>query len=185
MRVAVCGDAEAMARVHVASWRSTYRGLMPETTLANLSVERRAAQWRRALCDGIGGVFAFVALDGDGEIVGFASGSAERSGDPLYTGEVQAIYLYEHAQGHGHGLRLMGAVAARLAAIGHGSMLLRVLDTNAHARRFYEQLGGVPLRSQLIEMDGATLTEVAYGWPDLAPLIALVPAGSVGSEASS
>ena len=49
-------------------------------------------------------------------------------------------------------------------------MLLWVLDANAPARAFYERLGGVVLRRQPIEIGGAQLTEVTYGWSDLTVL---------------
>ena len=49
VRAAVERDAEAVAHVHVESWRSTYRGLVPDDYLAGLSVERRADNWRRLI----------------------------------------------------------------------------------------------------------------------------------------
>jgi len=50
-------------------------------------------------------------------------------------------------------------------------MLLWVFDANAQARTFYEGLGGVVVREQPIDITGQTLTEVAYGWPDLRALL--------------
>lgn len=46
IRGATVADAEGIAHIHVASWRSTYRGIMPDALLAGLSMERRAANWR-------------------------------------------------------------------------------------------------------------------------------------------
>jgi hypothetical protein len=43
-------DAEAIARVHVDSWRTTYQGILPDEVLAGLSVERRRAFWAKAPC---------------------------------------------------------------------------------------------------------------------------------------
>ena len=50
-------------------------------------------------------------------------------------------------------------------------MLVWVLDANAQARTFYEALGSVVVRTQPIDIAGQTLTEVAYGWPNLSALI--------------
>ncbi|MFN8538235.1 MAG: hypothetical protein U0232_12255 [Thermomicrobiales bacterium] len=51
------------------------------------------------------------------------------------------------------------------------SLLLWVLDTNATGRGFYEALGGVPVGEKTEELGGATIREVAYGWPDLTELL--------------
>ena len=49
IRPATVDDAAAVAHVHVSSWRSTYRGLMPDAVLDSLSVERRAEFWREVI----------------------------------------------------------------------------------------------------------------------------------------
>jgi len=41
-------DAPAVARVHVASWRQAYRGLLPQEYLDSLSVEARTTTWAKA-----------------------------------------------------------------------------------------------------------------------------------------
>ena len=38
-------DAEALARVHVQSWRETYRGLLPDAYLARMSEEAHARRF--------------------------------------------------------------------------------------------------------------------------------------------
>lgn len=45
-RTAVPEDALAIAEVHVSSWRTTYRGLLPDSVLAAQSVEHRELAWR-------------------------------------------------------------------------------------------------------------------------------------------
>ena len=49
IRPAVIHDARAIAQVHVESWKSTYRGILPEALLDGLSVEKREASWRELL----------------------------------------------------------------------------------------------------------------------------------------
>ena len=65
----------------------------------------------------------------------------------------------------------MRAATHRLAVVGFPSMLLWALDANAPARAFYEVLGGIVLRRQPIEIGGAQLAKVAYGWSDLTILV--------------
>jgi ribosomal protein S18 acetylase RimI-like enzyme len=82
------------------------------------------------------------------------------------TGALYALYVLPSRQRQGCGRRLVQAVARRLVASGMRSVLVWVLAANIPARRFYEALGGAVVREQPIEIGGATLTEVAYGWPD-------------------
>ena len=177
-------DAAGIARVHVDSWRTSYQGIVPADFLAGLSYERRQRRWDETLTRTDRGEVVYVAEDESGQIVGFASGGPERSGDPVYRGEVYAIYLLAGQQRRGLGRRLMGAVAADLAAAGIHSLLLGVLAENAPARRFYAALGGVPLREQTFELGGVPVVEVAYGWADTAGLISEPEAGlSTGGTA--
>lgn len=41
IREANCADAAAIARVHVASWHMTYRGIMPDSVTDVFTVEHR------------------------------------------------------------------------------------------------------------------------------------------------
>jgi GNAT superfamily N-acetyltransferase len=171
VRAAGPGDAAGIASVHVDSWRTTYRGLVPDEHLAGLSYARGAAQWGARLGEPAGGTFVYVAEDATGAIVGFAAGGPASDAVAGYDGELHSIYLLAAAQGHGLGRRLVAAVARRLAEQGMGSMLVWVL-AGSPARQFYEALGGHPIAEQPIAIGGAPLREVAYGWPDLAPLLA-------------
>jgi GNAT superfamily N-acetyltransferase len=169
IREAHADDAAAIAHVHVATWRTTYQGIVPESVLANLSEERRAEMWSRAIDDPARAGFVYVAKNATGRVIGFAAGGPERDGDPIYTGELYAIYLLSEHQGSGIGRQLMRHVAMRLIATGHASMLLWVLAENP-ACRFYAVLGGQPVREKTVEMGGVSLREVAYGWTDIRPL---------------
>jgi GNAT superfamily N-acetyltransferase len=111
-----------------------------------------------------------VAEDHAGNIVGFASGGPERSGDPVYTGEVYAIYLLERWQGQGIGRQLTITLVRQLIQRGFTSLLIWVLADNP-SRRFYEALGGQPVRDRLEMTGGIELTDVAYGWLDARTLI--------------
>ena len=39
------------------------------------------------------------------------------------------------------------------------------------ARRFYEAIGGQPVKTERIDMGGAMLDEVAYGWQDISMIV--------------
>lgn len=170
VRAATVGDAAAVARVHVDSWRATYRGIVPQAHLDGLRYADREASWRRQLTAGCDGPFTLVAEDTAGEVFGFASAGRERSGDLAHPGELWAIYLLQPAQRHGVGRALVAAAAEKLAQRGMTAMLLWVLAENRNARGFYERLGGSVVRQRAILIGGVPLDEVAYGWVDTAAL---------------
>jgi ribosomal protein S18 acetylase RimI-like enzyme len=161
IRSATLKDAQAIARVHVSSWRSTYRGMLPDDFLASLSESNYAERWKRVISDGASKVY--VAEEGP-DVVGFASGGRERAGEPGYEGELYAIYVLDSAQRHGFGRDLVRASVGGLREMGLGDMIIWVLSDNQPARAFYERLGGVFVRSQPITIGAATLEEVSYGW---------------------
>jgi ribosomal protein S18 acetylase RimI-like enzyme len=164
VRPADIGDAAAIARVHVDSWRSTYRGLLPDEFLDSLDAGRYTERWLRSLGDDATRVY--VAED-DHEVVAFASGGPERAGEGGYAGELYAIYVLEEAQRQGHGKSLVRAVTGGLRELGLRDMIVWVLRDNAPARAFYERLGGVYVRTQPITIGSAVLEEVSYGWRSL------------------
>jgi ribosomal protein S18 acetylase RimI-like enzyme len=164
VRPAVIDDAAAIARVHVASWRTTYRGLLPDDFLASLGEEPYTERWTRVIADGSSRVFV---VDENGEIAGFASCGRERAGEIGYAGELYAIYVLDSAQRQGHGRELVRAVAGALREMRLEDMIVWVLRDNTAARHFYERLGGVYVRAQPITIGTATLEEVSYGWRSL------------------
>jgi ribosomal protein S18 acetylase RimI-like enzyme len=167
VRPATLEDAAGIARVHVSSWRTTYRGLLPGDFLASLSDEHYADRWRRVIGEGSSRVFVVDAAD---EIVGFASGGRERAGESGFVGELYAIYVVDSAQRQGHGRELVRAVAGALKEMKLPDMIVWVLRDNAAGRLFYERLGGVYVREQPITIGSATLEEVSYGWRRLEDL---------------
>src|SRR5216683_782786 len=151
VRAATLSDAAGIARVNVATWRSAYRGLLPDDFLAALTEANYAERWTRLIGEGSGRVF--VAEEPEG-IVGFASGGRERAGEHGFEGELYAIYVLDAAERRGHGREMVRAVAG-------------VLRDNVRARGFYEHLGGTYVRAQPITIGTTTLEEVSYGWHDL------------------
>ena len=167
VRPATVDDAEAFEKIRVETWQATYRGLFPDELLDRLrpNVDRRRDHLREILESQA--EFCFVAED-VGEVVGFAIGCPERTGDPIYRGEVAAIYVLPGHQGRGLGRALIRESVRELAAHGMTSLLIWVLRENRIGRSFYERLGGVPRREKPVDMPGIPEghVEIAYCWDD-------------------
>ena len=168
IRAAQLEDAASIARVHVDSSRTTYKGIFPDAYLATLSYSRQEQSWKRFLNDPT--QMTFVAVDEAGTIVGFVNGGPEREGDPVYQGELYAMYLLQEVQRRGLGRRLVKELARVLGERHFASMMLWVLASNP-ACHFYEALGGQVIKQRQHEMGGASYEELAYGWRDLFSLL--------------
>ncbi|RAK57218.1 GNAT family N-acetyltransferase [Phenylobacterium deserti] len=163
-------DAEALAQVHVRSWRETYRGLLPDAYLARMSEEIYARRFRRSLLQPRPGEATLAALTRDG-LVGYAEAGPSRSrveGE----GEIATLYLLKSAQRRGVGRRLVSQTAKVLASEGARALVISVLYGNMPARGFYEALGGKadPPRHER-GPGGLLYPEVAYRWPDIGVLL--------------
>jgi ribosomal protein S18 acetylase RimI-like enzyme len=170
MREATHSDVSEMARVHVDTWRTTYQGIMPDQLLVNLSYEKRENGWHQVLNNASkDGNFTYVAEDESGQIVGFANGGKERTGDQVYRGELSAIYILKSHQHQGIGRELVRVIVQRLGQMEIHSMLVWVLANNP-ACRFYERLGGQKVDEKEIARGETKLIEIAYGWTDTSNL---------------
>jgi GNAT superfamily N-acetyltransferase len=162
IRRATIGDAAAIASVHVSSWRSTYAGIVPDAFLASLNVEERAQNWEKHLA--AQKAILLVAEDEAG-VFGFVCGGKLREELPGYDGELYAIYLLGERQRRGTGRTLTQSLADALRDEGFKSMAVWVLERNP-AVAFYKHLGAVQIAQKTIEIGGAQLEELAFGWPD-------------------
>jgi ribosomal protein S18 acetylase RimI-like enzyme len=163
IRPATIDDAADIARVHVAAWRTTYAGIVPDAYLDALNVDDRAQRWREGIASRNAGVL--VAEDA-AAVVGFAAGGKLREPIGDYDGELYAIYILRERQGQGIGRRLTQSVADVLRSEGFKSMAVWVLRKNP-AVAFYRRLGAEEIAQKLIEIGGAKLEEIALGWPDI------------------
>lgn len=166
VRPATAEDIPGITGVHVDAWRSTYRGIVPQAFLDGLSYRDRETLWRRVFSGAAGEHGVFVVDAGAAGIVGFVDGARGRTSDTVYEGELLAIYLLEDFQGRGLGRNLTLRLAEWFIARGIRSMRLWVLADNP-ACRFYEALGGRRIETKRIDIGGADLEEVAYGWTEI------------------
>lgn len=168
IRLAQVDDAFGIAKVHVDVWRSTYRGIMPDKVLDELTYQQRAKTRKEHLEKNDPRYCCYVAEDENKNVIGFAMGGPLREGNINYDGELYAIYLFKEFHGKGIGKGLFLQVAGWLREKNFRSMLIWVLKDNP-TRKFYESMGGKELESKIIEI-GAPLVEVSYGWSDLSAL---------------
>lgn len=164
------GDAEAVARLHAASWASAYRGLLRDDYLDGPVADERLALWQRRRDAPVPGQFGVVAESDAGGIDGFAFAFAGR--DPRWGTLLDNLHVRPDGRGRGLGRRLLHALADQLMRAGvDGGLHLEVLDANHGARSFYQGLGALAVQGGMAEMpDGSRLREWTYAWPSIAAL---------------
>jgi ribosomal protein S18 acetylase RimI-like enzyme len=182
IRRALPQDAPGMGLVHVAAWRSTYAGILPDPYLLGMSAVREAASYERGISARGQGHAAFVAVVGPddappgarmpplGPVVGFATGGRCRR-PQLADGEVETLYVADDWRDQGLGRRLLRAQAAYLRAMHCESVLVWVLAENP-ARWFYERLGAKAVAQERIRVGGQEVTQQAMLWERVDSLLA-------------
>jgi len=162
-------DADALAQVHVTSWRETYRGLLPDAFLARMSEIGAARRFRRELERPGPHDVVLAALNPQG-VFGYVAGGPSRAGVEGEA-EIATLYILRRGQGRGVGPRLLTDCVRALAAQGARSLVISVLASNEKACRFYERLGGVADPPRQEHGPGGANWEVAYRWRDIGELL--------------
>lgn len=163
IRAARPGDARRIARLDVDTWRAAYAGILATPFLVGLSTSRREIGWAAVIEREPRDVR--VAVNSDGEIVGFGSCGRNREGAE-HAGEVFTLYVAPDWQNQGIGRALLLALFERLVAQGAASALIWVLRDNP-SRYFYRRLGGREIRQKNFVVGGKRIEAAGYAWGDL------------------
>jgi len=160
-------DAAAIARVQVESWRTTYKDIVPDAYLAALDPEASAASYLTPLANS--DILTLLVEDAAG-IFGFIAGGAIREALDTYDAELYMIYLLAGRQQQGTGRKLIQRLASELQTRGFQSMAVWALEQNS-AVSFYKRLGAIPVTRKIVEIGGASLPDLALGWPNWTSLL--------------
>jgi GNAT superfamily N-acetyltransferase len=168
IRKAKVQDAGAIAHVQVETWKTTYVGIVSDVFLTSMDEEERTQRWQEQI---LADTISILVAEDETGIFGFAAGGEVRERLDDYDAELYAIYLLRERQRQGVGRILGLALASALQSRGSTSMLVWVLEQNPSVS-FYERLGAVQIARKIINIGGADLQELAFGWPSLDRLIA-------------
>jgi GNAT superfamily N-acetyltransferase len=142
IRGATVGDAEALGRMHYASWREAYAPLLPAGFFTPEGEARRVEQWRRILAAPANETTLRIAVRGD-DVVGFAASGLSRpnetAGPPVRDRELWALYVRATEYGTGLAHELLTAVLPDDVPAE-----LWVFEANPRARAFYAKHGFAP-----------------------------------------
>lgn len=170
MRLRLAGppDADVIAAIHTASWRTAYRGLLDDEFLDGALDGYSRDRWR-VWFTLIGGPPSHLVLAEDGDdAVGFLCivHSGGEHGDLIAN-----LHVVQEARGRGIGRRLLQE-AARLVMEHDGkAMHLWVYSGNDAAIRFYSRAGGQAESEQPhLAADGKMRPSWRFVWPDVSQI---------------
>ncbi len=164
IRAASIADVQAIARVDIETWRTTYAGILPDSVLVEMSTRQRSAFWSRFVAKHPGDLI--VAVDVRNQVLGFGSCGIQRGSCLPNAGEIFSIYVAPDQQGQGIGRQLLLSLFFRLVQSGHTACVLWVLERNP-SRFFYQRLGGRVVARQTLTYAGRDVGASAYAWADL------------------
>ena len=149
-------DFDEISRIYALSWKTAYRGIVPQHYLDELA----ETQWSSVLRGGR--LHSFVAVE-DQAYIGTFSVCAARDAAMSGWGEIVSIYLLPEYFGKGYGEPLLEKAVAELEKLGYDKIYLWVLEQNMRARRFYEKNGFSQTQDNItLEIGGKSLIETRY-----------------------
>ena len=140
IRPAQVADIPGLARLHVESWRETFRGVFSDALLDDPdAVERREQFWTAALTDERYNQNTAATATLDGKVVGLAMSGPPLDEDATWEAQLYVLYTQASIHGRGAGSGLLNAVIDPGAAAG-----LWVVDPSPRAQAFYRKHGFAP-----------------------------------------
>ncbi|RFC63050.1 GNAT family N-acetyltransferase [Fulvimarina endophytica] len=160
IRLADETDSAGLERVHAASWRQAYTGIIPFRELNAMISRRDTAWWARAIHAGA----QVLVCSFGGTTVGYATFGPNRTAALAGQGEIYELYLDPVFQGVGLGRRLFGAARRRLSRDGLDSFLVWTLAENLRAVDFYGAMGGVRVATGTERFGARAVDKAAFRW---------------------
>ena len=164
IRQAKAEDAAGIAKVHVDSWRSTYKDIMPAEFLRSLSYGNRTDLWKNNIA--VKEDYVVVAVTDEGTILGFGTASKRATNTVEKSGDLTSIYLLEEYKGQGIGKMLLKELFLHFKQLDYERIFVEVLEAN-ETKYFYEYYGAELIKTVDIKIEGNILKELIYEWRNI------------------
>lgn len=169
-------DAATVAQIHATSWRTAYRGILPDAYLDYDVEADRLAHWQHRLAEPGERDVGVLALQ-DNAAVGFAF--AVRDEHERWGSLLDNLHVLPGLRGRGIGRDLLREVATQLLQAGSAAGLhLWVYEDNRDALGFYTRLDAEPVyREAVVTPGGGCTVGVVCWWPSLSDLCEALDVG--------
>ena len=170
LRVATRSDADAIASLHAASWRTTYKGILREEFLQNGALQNRLKFWHSRFSSPAAELWTLLAFDAE-QLIGFTCVLLDA--DSRWGSRVDNLHVLPDFKGRGIGRMLMSRAAARVNEHRAQSPLhLFTYEKNHPAVSFYKKLGAQIVERFISEApDSTEVVRLRCVWLDIPLLI--------------
>jgi L-amino acid N-acyltransferase YncA len=139
-RRAGTADAAEICRVHVATWKVAYRGLVDDDYLDTLETTQHVDGWKSRLRSSKAGR-TVIALEGK-RVLGFVTyGPARHESKAEGVGELYSLYVDPKVWGRGVGAALYARCRAGLREAGFGELIVWAMQGHEQSQGFYRARG--------------------------------------------
>lgn len=163
IRVAKVEDLASIARIRINNWRTTYKGLLPQSFLDELDYEKETQSWLNFSQTENHNVF--VATDENDLIMGFVG--IKPFDSEMAIGEILALHTSEEFRGKGVGKALIYHSAEFFKNQNIKEMRLWVVVGNDAATAIYKHLGAEIYIERVDIINSTDVPEIGMKWNDL------------------
>jgi GNAT superfamily N-acetyltransferase len=159
-------DVATVAHLHIDSWRSAYRGILPDSYLDGPIAEDRRQVWKTRLSSPTSNrILVLLAIE-DSVPIGFVCVLLDE--EPARGACLDNLHVLPSHHGRGLGRELFPDAAQWVRRQEPTwPMHLWVFEENHQARRFYDLLEGRVVARELKRIGGVNVPSLCYSWTDL------------------
>jgi L-amino acid N-acyltransferase YncA len=161
IRLAEQGDID----VNISVWQTTYRGIIHETVLNDMTPDSLRQKWDRTVANTTEQICYVAVLEKN--VIGYVVCGKNRNDALKFDWELYAIYLLAEHQGKGVGKQLFIRAIEEMKKHKVHSFILFVLKENHATRKFYEAFKPDFQIQKTFELGGKEYQEIGYGWSDI------------------
>ena len=156
-------DIDAISKIYTDNWKSTYKNILPDDFLKNMTYEHSRKKWLSYIHINKQG--AFIAIDENNNIVGF---SAYKPYDELEKCLLlDSLHIRKSAQGSGIGKKLIFAVGEHAYNNGYEKMSICIVKGNDRAKGVYTHLGAKHYKDFIDDFEGTPSNSSVLLWDNL------------------
>ena len=160
IRKATLEDAKTISNIYALSWKSAYKGIVPQKYLDELKCNFWVSSFQNWINNNI--LTAQIIYENELPVGCIAYGKA-RDVKFANWGEIVSIYLLPDHFRKGYGQKLLQTALIDMRIKGYENCYLWVLKENSNARKFYEMNGFICSNDECIcEIMQEQLVDVQY-----------------------
>ena len=160
IKTATLYDVKEISYIHASSWKTAYKGIVPQEYLDNLKYDYWVSAFEKWISDNT--IISKLAYVGNDAIGCIAYGKS-RDVDLPDWGEIVSLYVLPESWGKGVGKALLESALNDMHHKGFENIYLWVLEENLRAQQFYRKNGFSKSEDELsCEVSGKKLNEIRF-----------------------